>query len=493
MATVASTVAAPGADVYRAKLVRVTLVWVLTALVLFPVLAILGLLMRTEQGGFLQSMSPEFFYAIMTLHGLGMVGLWFVAGMAVISVLLATYVKPTTAVSWIAYGATLTGVVLLLAATLVGRLGVGWYFLYPLPFHSGGTWPEWATASLFAALAIMGVGWTLWSADLLFAIARRYRLSHALGWHYLSGSTTPEVPPIIIISTVSLIGVLAGLVAAVVILVLVALEQLGGSGFTNDALLLKNLTFYFGHMVVNITMYYGVAMVYEVLPAYTGRPWKTNTLVVFAWNLVLLLVMVAYLHHLYMDFAQPRWLQVTGQLSSYLISVPAAVVTIFSTLVLIYGSAMKWRLPSVMLFLGVMGWAIGGVAAVIDSTVAVNTHFHNTLWVPAHFHTYFVMGVVLMILGTVFHLVTELSKVPESLALTKTIVGTVGIGGYGFLLMFYLAGVAGVPRRYAVYPEEVAVGTMYASLSLIFIAVLLIGALVYIWETGRRCLKVFSS
>jgi len=273
---------------------------------------------------------------------------------------------------------------------------------------------------------------------------------------------------------------------------LVGVEQLAG-GFRNDALLIKNLTFYFGHMLVNITMYFGVAMVYEVLPAYTGRPWKTNTLVVVAWNLVLFLVMFAYLHHLYMDFAQPQWLQVTGQLSSYLISVPAAVVTIFSTLVLIYGSRMQWRLPSLMLFLGVMGWAIGGVAAVIDSTVAVNTHFHNTLWVPAHFHTYYILGVVLMILGTVFHLLTELSKVPESGTLTRAIVGTVGVGGYGFVLMFYLAGVAGVPRRYSIYPGEVAVGTLYAKISLIFITVLLIGALIYIWETGKRCLKLFSA
>jgi cytochrome c oxidase subunit 1 len=291
---------------------------------------------------------------------------------------------------------------------------------------------------------------------------------------------------------VSFIGVLAGLVAAVVILVLVGVERLGG-GFTNDALLIKNLTFYFGHMLVNITMYFGVAMVYEVLPSYAGRPWKTNALVVVAWNLVLLLVMFAYLHHLYMDFAQPQWLQVTGQLSSYLISVPAAVVTIFSTLVLLHGSAMRWRLPSLMLFLGVMGWAIGGVAAVIDSTVAVNTHFHNTLWVPAHFHTYYVLGVVLMVLGTVFNLVTDLSKLPESGALTRAIVGMVGAGGYGFVLMFYLAGVASVPRRYAVYPEEVAAGTLYARISLAFIAVLLVGALIYIWETGRRCLKILSA
>jgi cytochrome c oxidase subunit 1 len=484
--------AAAEADIHEARLTRVTLTWVLVALVLFPVLAVLGFLMRVLQAGFFAAVPPEWFYAVMTLHGLGMVGLWFVAGMAGMSVLLAPYVRPTVGVSWIAFGATLAGVVLLLAATLVGRLGVGWYFLYPLPFHSGGTWPPWATASLFAALAIMGVGWTLWAGDLLWAIARRYRLSDALGWQYLSGRSSPEVPPIIIIGTVSFIGVLAGLVAAVVILALVAVEQLT-TGFVNDALLIKNLTFYFGHMLVNITMYFGVAMVYEIMPTYTGRPWKANTLVAASWNLVLLLVMFAYLHHLYMDFAQPQWLQVVGQVSSYLISVPAAAVTIFSTLALVYGSRTEWKLPALMLYLGVMGWAIGGVAAVIDSTVMVNSRFHNTLWVPAHFHTYYVMGVVLMILGAVFHLLTGLSKVAESGRLTRLIVTTVGLGGYGFLLMFYLAGVSGVPRRYATYPTETAQGILYAKLSLAFIGILLAGALVYIWETGRRCVRALTA
>jgi cytochrome c oxidase subunit 1 len=486
------TLAVADADVYTQRLTRVTLTWVLVALVLFPVLAVLGFLMRVLQSGFLAAVPPEWFYAVMTLHGLGMVGLWFVAGMAGMSVLLAPYVRPSVGVSWIAFAATLTGVVLLLAATLVGRLGVGWYFLYPLPFHSGGVWPPWATASLFIALGVMGVGWTLWAGDLLWAIARRYSFAEALGWHYLRGRSSPEVPPLIIIGTVSFIGVLAGLVAAVVILTLVALERFT-SGFTNDALLIKNLTFYFGHMLVNITMYFGVAMVYEIMPAYTGRPWKSNALVAGAWNLVLLLVMFAYLHHLYMDFAQPEWLQVAGQVSSYLISVPAAAVTIFSTLALVYGARTEWKLPAVLLYLGVMGWAIGGVAAVIDSTVMVNSRFHNTLWVPAHFHTYYVMGVVLMILGAVFHLTTALSKVSESGQLTRVIVTTVGVGGYGFLLMFYLAGVTGVPRRYATYPEEAAQGIFYARLSLAFIGILLVGALIYIWETGRRCVRVLSA
>lgn len=472
---------------------RMTLAWALVALVLFPVLALLGLLMRTAQSDLLPDLPPEWFYAVMTLHGLGMVGLWFVAGMAGLTYLLAKHVEVRVGSSKIAFGMTLVGVALLVAATLVGKLGVGWYFLYPLPFYSGGVWPAWATAALFVALGVLGVGWTIWAADLLWSIARRYRLGAALAWHYLRGGSEPEVPPIVVIATVSLISVLAGLVAAVVILVLIAVEALGGGGFTTDALLMKNLTFYFGHLLVNVTMYLGVAMVYEVMPAYSGRPWKTNFLVALSWNAVLLLVMFAYLHHLYMDFVQPRWLQVLGQVSSYMISVPAAVVTIFSTLVLVYGSRMRWSLTSLLLYLGVMGWAVGGVAAVIDSTVAVNSLFHNTLWVPAHFHSYFLMGVVLMILGTFYHFAQELTGVPESPGRTWLIVGSLAVGGYGFLMMFYLAGAAAVPRRFASYPQEVVQGVLYARTALFFVAVLLVGALLYIWETGRRCLRALSA
>jgi hypothetical protein len=41
--------------VYAARLTRLTLTWVLVALVLFPILAVLGFLMRVLQAGFLAS------------------------------------------------------------------------------------------------------------------------------------------------------------------------------------------------------------------------------------------------------------------------------------------------------------------------------------------------------------------------------------------------------------------------------------------------------
>ena len=110
------------ADTYPAQMTRVTLAWVAVGLVLFPILAILGLVMRTLQAGYFAATPPEWFYAVMTLHGLGMVGVWFVAGLAAMSFLLTSYVRPNLTVSWIALGMTAVGVVLLVAATLVGKL-----------------------------------------------------------------------------------------------------------------------------------------------------------------------------------------------------------------------------------------------------------------------------------------------------------------------------------------------------------------------------------
>jgi len=203
--------------------------------------------------------------------------------------------------------------------------------------------------------------------------------------------------------------------------------------------------------------------------------------------------MFAYLHHLYMDFAQPRWVQVLGQLSSYLVSVPAAVVTIFSTLVLVYRSETRWSLAPTLLYIGVMGWAIGGVAAMIDSTISVNQVFHNTLWVPAHFHTYYLMGVVLMILGAVHHLATTLTSAPENLKRSRIMAAHLVIGGYGFLLSLYLAGANSVPRRFAAYPMDGSSGPLFAGISMLFIVLLFGGLGLYLWDTGRLCVRALRA
>src|SRR5262245_2347181 len=199
---------------------RWTAIWMLTVLALFLILALVGAIMRLSQADWLSRLPPEWFYAFLTLHGLGMVGVWYVGAMAAVSYRLARVARPSLAVARFAYAGTVAGVVLLLAATLGGRFGTGWYFLHPLPLHSAGVWPQWAVGAFFLALAVLGVTWTVWTVDLLRTVARRWSLGGALAWQHIAGRSEPATPPFILVVTASLISALAAFVAAVVVLVL---------------------------------------------------------------------------------------------------------------------------------------------------------------------------------------------------------------------------------------------------------------------------------
>ncbi|MBI2186761.1 MAG: cbb3-type cytochrome c oxidase subunit I [Acidobacteria bacterium] len=454
--------------------------WMVISAALFVILALLGICMRLIQGDVLPG-EQSWFYPLMTLHGDGMAGLWFVAAMACATEALRKHVRASNAVAVFALAGTVVGVALLLVSVLVGRFAAGWYFLYPLPLH--GEWPAWSAVTFLLSLTVLGATWLIWSLDMLRAVAERYSLPHALGWHYLRGESEPAIPPAVIIVTVSMIVNVVALVAGVVTLVLFYFQLLTGSPV--DALLMKNLTFLFGHTLVNLAMYLALAAVYDALPAYAGRPWKANKIVAISWNSVLLIVLLAYFHHLYMDFVQPGTLQYIGQIASYAASLPAAIVTIFGALLLVYHAPMRWTLASVLFFLGLMGWAIGGIGAVIDSTIVANVRLHNTLWVPAHFHTYMLAGFA-MIAGYFYHCgrrSADVDLAAESVgAYQAVILNWLVAGACGFLAMFYLGGAYSVPRRYAVYPVELAHGTAYALWAGAFAAVFLIAAVLCLIE-----------
>ncbi|MCC6348602.1 MAG: cbb3-type cytochrome c oxidase subunit I [Candidatus Eisenbacteria bacterium] len=414
--------------------------WLITTCVLFAVMVILGFLMRSGQSGVL-ALDPQLFYAIMTLHGLGMAGVLFTGGLAMLWLLVSRYAPPSLRVLNTSYVLIVLGVVGLVVATLVGRFGPGWYLLYPLPFAASG-WPHWSIGLATASLMILGVGWLLTQLDILRVIARRYGPAGMLGW---TRAGEPETPPTVMIAAVvTVAGSLTTVVGAAVFF-LYLLKWFNPS-VEYDALLLKNMVFLFGHTIVNVTMYMGVAAVYELLPEFTGRPWKNNRITTLSWNVTLLFVLTAYFHHIYMDFAQPFALQIVGQVTSYLSSVPATAVTIFGVIGQVYRGSNRWSFTPLAMTAGIVGWVVGGFAAVADSTIAINRVLHNTLWVPGHFHTYFLVGYVLMLLGFAHHLYRSHA---EKLAAAS--LGLMLLGGYGLVTSFYLGGANSVPRRYASY------------------------------------------
>jgi cytochrome c oxidase subunit 1 len=383
--------------VERTKLARITSIWIIVILLLFILSIVFGIIMRLNQGKVV-SQSPVSFYSLMTTHGLTMIGIWFVAGMAGVNYLMQRYVPAPVRSNILALLLTIIGVVLLWVTTFVGKFHTGWTFLYPLPFKIA--WAQWATPLFLVSLVILGVGWLVWSVSMLIAIFKKYPITRALAWQHFRKNPSFETPPFILITVITLIGVITCLLAAVLLLGLFFAEYFSSGTFVNDPLLMKNLTYFFGHTIANEMLYLGLASLYELLPEVSGRPkWKTTWYVALAWNCTLVFILTAFFHHLYMDFVQPEGFQIVGQVASYLASLPAAAVTVFSTLTLIYRNPIRWSLTNTLFFMGVAGWVIGGLGAVIDATIVNNFVLHNTLWVPAHFHTYNAMGNVLFSLA----------------------------------------------------------------------------------------------
>jgi cytochrome c oxidase subunit 1 len=434
---------------------RATIVYLVSGFATFLAMGLLGLLMRLDHAGILV-ISPDWFYRLMTLHGAGMVSAVLLAALGGLCAVVSQWVRLSARALWIAFVAYMTGMGLVILATLLGRFAGGWTVLHPLPFE-GRTWSLAAALAVYGGYLFTALGLLIVCAAILHATTRAHGgLAGALALRYLvSPRREPPAglprPPELIATVIAIDGVLAALAGLVYLLPLFA--QAAGIVPAVDALFAKNFVLLFGHTVANLSIYVAAGIVYAVLPVYTGRPWKTTWPVVFAWDLVIVLMLINYSHHLYQDFAQPLALQMLGQLGSYAVGLPSFIVTIVGALALIYGSGLRWTAPSILIVLGVWGWVFGGLGAILDATLPVNEVMHNTMWVPAHFHTYYILGAAAFSWAYLYHLLAGLSGVPGGRG-SRIAAWLYGVGAAGFVIMFFVAGAHSVPRRYAVHLPE---------------------------------------
>lgn len=472
---------------------RLAFTWSITFLVLFPLLIILGLAMCISQATLMKLLLANF-YAFMTLHGLGMAGVLFSFAFAAIWYIISTrFARLNTRVGYFIYITVLIGVTGLTIGTLVGKFAPGWYMLYPLPLNVA-TWDSWTIGISIISLIILGIAWLVGILHVLNALSKEYGgITNLLGWKYLrKREGRKELPPIVLITAISFLTGVVAFLAGTVMLTMY-LMQLFKPTISFDTLLLKNMTFFFGNTLMNITLYCGVGWVYALLPEFTGREWKTNKLLVYSWNATFFFILFSYFHHLYMDFVQPLPMQYAGQLASYLSAIPATVVTMFGVILQLYHSKIKWGIIPLMFLIGMAGWAIGGFTAVVDSTIAINKVLHNTMWVPAQFHTSALLGFVLFIFAFLFYLFSGKEN-QHGGKLAKTGFWLFVTGGYGFVLMYYLGGLNGIPRAYARY-SGIQIKSMHslaivlAETSVFFIILLLIGLFIMYFSLFKNFLN----
>lgn len=465
---------------------RVMWTYVGTGLAIFALMLLAGIGLRASQAGWLP-MDPGTFYSLLSLHGVGMIVAMAIAGLGLLWYLVRREMDLDERVAFIAYGFFVAGVVCVIVSVVPGRFGALWTMLYPLPFV-GTYWANWATGAWLIGNALVMLGFMIWCGQILGALLAKYggiRGMLAIDYvlhnrRFIERGGEPPPPQMFAAAITAFDGFVTGTVGLTIGTALIV--HWIDPSVAVDPLWAKNLTYLFGHSFANLTMYMAVAAVYVGLPVCTKRAYHTSPPLAVAWWGTLLFVIIAYFHHLYMDFAQMQWMQFVGEIASYLAAIPVVVVTVYGGVMLVHRSGMRWTLGAMFLYAGMIGWVVGGIAAVLDATIPVNVDLHNTLWVPGHFHTYLLEGVLLFLLGWVFVNLEQRAGGGSSLLVRWLVgVGTFG-GGAIFLLAFYLAGAAGVPRRYALEP---APGPFFAGLATIGAIVLLAGLTIALLEGIR--------
>jgi cytochrome c oxidase subunit 1 len=463
----------------------VVLAYMGTAGAVLLLMMVLGLVMRMAQGELLP-LAPEWFYQIMTLHGTGMVGIAGLAGAGIMWYFLRQFVDLSLGVAWANLGLFLTGVVLIILGIAPGGYAGAWTFLYPLPAQPMGIWSDWGTASFLFGLLLVGVGFLLLHLDTARAIIARYGgLGKALGWPQLFGHNDGNAPaPAVVASTMVLIVNILGLVSGAAIVVM-SLVNLFFPAFEVDPLLAKNMIYFFGHVFINATIYMAIIAVYHLLPRYTGRPWPSSTKAFLAaWTASTIMVVIVYPHHMLMDFAQPEWMHVMGQIISYTSGLPVLVVTAYGAIVNLHRSGIRWDLASGLLAFSTFGWAAGTIPAIADATIVINQVMHNTMWVPGHFHFYLLLGVIAMALGFMSWMVKTYAGNRDT-ATDNAAFWLYALGGLGFVGMFLLGGREGTPRRYA---EHLEAWVPYDQAASVFAALVIVATTVFVvrFFTGLR-------
>lgn len=437
----------------RGPALRVALVHLYAGFILFLLMGLLGLAMRLNHAQLLP-MSPGLYDEFFTLHGAGMIAAILLGAMGGIIAVLSPRVPLDVRLLWIGFVLYILGVGYIPISVLLGGFAAGWTIIYPLPVAYQAGWTPWSTFGFLLGYLFVALGFGVWCLSVLLGAVRTYGgVGAALAWPLVfAGRQAGHSEPVpylqdIAATVISLYGIFTVLVGAVYLLPLFG-QNLSLSGAVN-ALFMKNFVFLFGHNMVNLTIYLGAALVYATLPVYANRAWKTSRLSAFAINLLFVTLFLPFFHHLYQDFVNTVPLHTLGEIGSYGTGLPALLVTIMGGLMLVYRSGLRWAVPSILILIGFWGWVFGGLGAMVDGTIPVNQVYHNTMWVPAHFHTYYLLGAVAFVWAYLYHMVTDLSGRREP-RLSRAAAWLYGIGGAGFVVMFFIAGAAGMPRRYAV-------------------------------------------
>ena len=220
-----------------------------------------------------------------------------------------------------------------------------------------------------------------------------------------------------------------------------ALDFAGGS-----PILYQHLFWFLGHPEVYIIILPAMGIVSEVLSVHARKPIFGYKAMVLSILAIAFLSFIVWAHHMFMSGVNP-FLSNFFVIFTLIIAVPSAV-KVFNWITTLWGGNI--RLNSPMLFaIGFVSLFIsGGLTGIFLGNSAIDIQMHDTYFVVAHFHI--VMGVAAMfgMFAGIYHWYPKMFGRFMNETLGKIHFWITLVGAYAIFWPMHYIGMAGVPRRY---------------------------------------------
>jgi cytochrome c oxidase subunit 1 len=452
---------------------RLTLRYLVASTAIFLASGLLGVILRTSQAD-LGRLDDNTWYALMTAHGLGAFLGWGAFAVMGFSwwVLAQVGLPPRRfgrAMAETTFWLMIVGVAGVLATTLLMGFAASWVFLYPLPFFSAGEWGDAAAGIFLTSVLLVGLSIVTWCVGILHTVVGPglhavrsgigTRLGLALGLGYIwpkRFATNPRsVPyPVVPLTVIGIDMIIATLPLAVLLVVMIV--KTFSPGVAVDPLLAKNILWFFGHPVVYLLLFPAVAILYYLVPRYAGRDLVAGNVVAVAWLVAVVVNVLIWGHHAYLDFPEGTTQAVTNtfqQPLTYLIVLPSAL-SIYSLSFTIFRSRFLWTAASTALFLAIVSWLLAGLSGIVNATIAFQETVHNTLWIVGHFHHMAFAMIGLVVIGAVYAFLPELVGKPlwsDRLGIWHVVLTFALVTANSALWLWQ--GLDGAPRRFSELPD----------------------------------------
>jgi cytochrome c oxidase subunit 1 len=223
-----------------------------------------------------------------------------------------------------------------------------------------------------------------------------------------------------------------------------ALSHIGGS-----AVLYQHLFWFLGHPEVYIVMLPGMGMASEILSTNSRKPIFGYLAMIISLTGITVLAFVVWAHHMFVTGMSP-FLGGIFVLLTLLIAIPSAI-KVFNWLTTIWKGNLRFNVP--MLFaLGFVSLFIsGGLTGIFLGNSALDLHLHDTYFVIAHFHLVMGVSAFFGMFAGIYHWFPKMFGRFMNNTLGYIHFFVTLAGAYLIFWPMHYEGFAGMPRRYYDY------------------------------------------